>query len=57
MTLSTDIGVAISPAVRSVRSRTVSEEFMRSLINALPVALYATDASGRITYYNEAAVA
>src|ERR1700730_17667629 len=27
------------------------------LLNALPAAIYMTDAAGRITYYNEAAVA
>jgi PAS domain S-box-containing protein len=31
------------------------EEFFRQLIDALPAAVYTTDAAGRITYYNEAA--
>jgi len=34
-----------------------SERRSRELLNALPIAVYTTDAAGRITYYNEAAVA
>src|SRR5829696_3846217 len=33
------------------------ERHFRDLIEALPAAIYATDAAGRITFYNEAAVA
>jgi len=33
------------------------EVFYRDLLNALPTAIYTTDAEGRITFYNEAAVA
>jgi PAS domain S-box-containing protein len=33
------------------------EILSRDLLNALPAAIYTTDAEGRITYYNEAAVA
>jgi PAS domain S-box-containing protein len=33
-----------------------SERRLREILDALPVALYTTDADGRITYYNEAAV-
>jgi PAS domain S-box-containing protein len=33
------------------------ERYVRDLIEALPAAIYMTDAQGRITYYNEAAVA
>jgi PAS domain S-box-containing protein len=33
-----------------------SERRFRELLGALPVAIYTTDAEGRITYYNEAAV-
>ncbi|HZT52442.1 MAG TPA: ATP-binding protein [Stellaceae bacterium] len=33
------------------------ERWYRALLDALPVALYTTDAEGRLTYYNEAAVA
>jgi PAS domain S-box-containing protein len=32
-------------------------ELFRAMIDALPVAIYATDASGKITYFNEAAAA
>ena len=31
------------------------EDFFRQLLNSLPVAVYTTDATGRITYFNEAA--
>lgn len=34
-----------------------SEQRSRELLNALPVAVYTTDAAGRIIYYNEAAAA
>lgn len=34
-----------------------SEQRSRELLDALPIAVYTTDADGRITYYNEAAVA
>ena len=33
------------------------DDFFRELVNALPAAVYTTDPSGRITYYNEAAAA
>jgi two-component sensor histidine kinase len=33
------------------------EVFYRDLLNALPTAIYTTDAQGKITFYNEAAVA
>jgi PAS domain S-box-containing protein len=33
-----------------------SERHARELLNALPAAIYTTDAEGRITYYNQAAV-
>ena len=33
------------------------ERRFRELLDALPAAVYTTDAAGRITYYNEAAVA
>jgi PAS domain S-box-containing protein len=33
------------------------DDFFRELVNALPAAIYTTDPSGRITYYNEAAAA
>jgi PAS domain S-box-containing protein len=34
-----------------------SEKRLHELLHALPAAVYTTDASGRITFYNEAAVA
>jgi PAS domain S-box-containing protein len=33
------------------------DSFFRELVDALPAAVYTTDASGKITYFNEAAVA
>jgi PAS domain S-box-containing protein len=33
------------------------DSFFRELVDALPVAIYTTDAAGRITYFNEAAAA
>jgi PAS domain S-box-containing protein len=38
---------------RATRER---EKHIRDLLDALPAAIYTTDAQGRITYYNEAAV-
>jgi PAS domain S-box-containing protein len=38
---------------RAIRER---ERQLREILDALPVALYTTDAEGRITYYNEASV-
>jgi PAS domain S-box-containing protein len=34
-----------------------SEDFFRKILDALPAAIYTTDAAGRITYFNEAAAA
>jgi PAS domain S-box-containing protein len=34
-----------------------ASDFFRKVLDALPVAIYATDARGRITYFNEAAAA
>ena len=33
------------------------DNFSHQLVDSLPAAIYATDAAGRITYFNEAAVA
>jgi PAS domain-containing protein len=33
-----------------------SERHLRDLLEALPAAVYTTDASGRITFYNKAAI-
>jgi PAS domain S-box-containing protein len=50
----------VVPIARAQRGQQALRERMRrfrDLLNALPAAVYTTDASGRITYYNEAAVA
>jgi PAS domain S-box-containing protein len=44
-------------AVRSHTSLPEHERRFRELLDALPAAVYTTDAAGRITYYNEAAAA
>jgi PAS domain S-box-containing protein len=44
-------------AVRPQASLPEHERRFRELLDALPAAVYTTDAAGRITYYNEAAVA
>ena len=44
----------LETARRQFRER---ETFYRDLLQALPAAIYTTDAQGRITFYNEAAVA
>jgi PAS domain S-box-containing protein len=41
---------------REDRAARESERQFREILDALPVALYTTDAEGRISYYNEAAV-
>jgi PAS domain S-box-containing protein len=38
------------------RAAREGERQLREILDALPVALYTTDAEGRITYYNEAAI-
>ena len=45
--------VRLDEAQRSFEGR---EIFYRDLLNALPAAIYTTDAEGRITFYNDAAV-
>src|SRR5262245_30223925 len=45
--------ITIDPAVPRIRSEFESGEFLQ----ALPAAVYTTDAAGRITFYNEAAAA
>jgi PAS domain S-box-containing protein len=44
-------------AARSQGSLPEHERRFRALLDALPAAVYTTDAEGRITYYNDAAVA
>ncbi len=46
----------VVPIVDSLRSQaTVRERRFRELLDALPAAIYTTDAAGRITYYNDGA--
>jgi PAS domain S-box-containing protein len=52
--LSTDLEWLVSEHDRAPGK---GEQYIRDLIEALPAAIYMTDAQGRITYYNEAAVA
>jgi PAS domain S-box-containing protein len=45
------------PIAKRASSICVAEDnFFHELVNALPAAIYTTDAEGRITYFNEAAV-
>ena len=44
-------------AARAGQSFMQGDDFYRDLMNALPAAIYITDAEGRITYFNEAAAA
>jgi len=53
-TLSHELEGLISGRVRAIGG---SGQHVRDLIEALPAAIYTTDAEGRITFYNEAAVA
>lgn len=46
----------VSEQLREDRAARDHERALREILDALPVALYTTDAEGRITYYNEAAV-
>ena len=52
----TDNVVQISDSLRSRDTLRERERRFRELLGALPAAVYTTDAAGRITYYNEAAV-
>src|SRR5215217_1262319 len=52
--LSTDLERLAEEHGRALRE---GEQHVRDLIEALPTAIYMTDAEGHITYYNEAAVA
>jgi PAS domain S-box-containing protein len=47
--------VSITGAVRTQGTLRERERRFRELLDALPAAVYTTDAAGRITYYNEAA--
>ena len=46
----------VSERLQQDRAARESERRLREILDALPVALYTTDAEGRITYYNEASV-
>jgi PAS domain S-box-containing protein len=48
--------VQISDSLRSQASLRERERRFRELLDALPAAVYTTDADGHITYYNDAAV-
>src|SRR3981189_1988857 len=51
-------GLAVSDFMaRAAGPLIEGDDFFRELVNALPAAVYTTDPSGRITYYNEAAAA
>ena len=56
-----DIEPAHSPLARLVAKAGEpllrGDDFFRELVDALPAAVYTTDAAGRITYFNEAAAA
>jgi PAS domain S-box-containing protein len=49
--------VPIAGPLRSQQAMHERERRFRELLGALPAAVYTTDADGRITYYNDAAVA
>jgi PAS domain S-box-containing protein len=66
MTVMRHIGLAsdseldstIAPLVARVGESLIQgDDFFRRLVNALPAAIYTTDAAGRITYFNDAAAA
>lgn len=46
----------ITEVKESERRYRISEQYFRDLLNALPAAIYTTDAQGRVTFFNEAAV-
>jgi len=50
-----DTVVQISDSLRSQATLRERERRFRGLLDALPAAVYTTDAAGRITYYNDAA--
>jgi PAS domain S-box-containing protein len=46
----------VTEQLREDRAARENERQLREILDSLPVALYTTDAEGRITYYNEASV-
>src|SRR3954463_1663903 len=47
--------ISLAGALRGQENLRERERRFRNLLDALPAAVYTTDAAGRITYYNEAA--
>jgi PAS domain S-box-containing protein len=47
----------VAPVARAGEPILQGDDFFRDLVNALPAAIYATDATGRMIYFNEAAAA
>jgi PAS domain S-box-containing protein len=56
-----DVEASVAPLARVVAKSGEplirGDSFFRELVDALPAAVYTTDATGKITYFNEAAVA
>jgi PAS domain S-box-containing protein len=50
-----DFAAKLAQQLESTPSRGQREEWCRAVLDALPAAIYTTDAAGRITYFNEAA--
>jgi PAS domain S-box-containing protein len=48
--------LVLTRSKQAERAAIDSQEQLRSVLDALPAAVYTTDAEGRITYYNQAAV-
>lgn len=46
----------LAPAGRVKKPSADSDQYFRKIVDELPAAIYTTDAQGRITYFNEAAV-
>jgi PAS domain S-box-containing protein len=55
MNSATNLDVVVNERFGSELERLAQDERARSLLEALPVAVYLTDAAGRIIYFNEAA--
>jgi len=52
---SVDIPPQLGFLRKAIEALSLGDSFFRELLDALPAAIYATDAAGRISYYNEAA--
>jgi PAS domain S-box-containing protein len=55
--IAVDLGRPVGSAEGGPAVADSRESWFRSVLDALPAAVYVTDAAGRITYYNEAATA